>query len=98
MGAKHFLKVAYLNESTCKAKYVERWSSQIRLANEIDARFLQCQQNAVYKQGVGVKVYSTTQAKWIDGVIDYSLGTLVNVRYGKSEKLLPINSHEFRLI
>ena len=95
---QNVFKVSYLHNKQYKAKYVDRWSSLIRLDNETDEKFQKAQQEAVYKKGTKVKVYSVTQRKWIDGIIEDTVQEFVNVRYGNSEKLLPTQSHQFRLI
>jgi len=97
---QNVFKVAYAshNGTQYKAKYVDRWSQLIRLDNEIDDDFLEAQKGAVYKKGTPVKVYSNSRAKWIDGIIEDTIDDLINVRYGGNEKLLSINSHQFRLI
>jgi len=82
-----------------KSKFVHRWSSQMRLASEMDEAFTTAEEQPIYRKGTKVQVYSITKRRWIDGVIAATIPAyqLINVRYANSEKLISINSHHFRL-
>eukprot|EP00484_Ammonia_sp_Unknown_P019039 CAMPEP_0197030348 /NCGR_PEP_ID=MMETSP1384-20130603/9598_1 /TAXON_ID=29189 /ORGANISM="Ammonia sp." /LENGTH=465 /DNA_ID=CAMNT_0042459675 /DNA_START=42 /DNA_END=1439 /DNA_ORIENTATION=+ len=96
---KRIFKVAYTVHDSVKAKYVHVWSSQIRLEDEVDEQFNRSEAESPYQKGTKVRVYSKSEQKWIDGVIEDTVPGygLINVRYGHSEKLLEINSPHFRL-
>jgi len=82
-----------------KSKFVHRWSSQMRVAGEMDESFATAQEQPTYRKGTKVQVYSVTKRRWIDGIIAATIPAyqLINVRYANSEKLISINSHHFRL-